>query len=133
MRMGVDPVQAANIIVGVWQMLHGSDEPDREPSAPVVVDHSAREERELEAMRERTDRLVLVAQAMWTLMTEKLGVTDADLVKRMTDLDASDGTVDGRVTAPPVRCSCGAMVCRKLGRCLFCGKPYGAAGTFDTL
>ena len=133
--MGVDPVQAANIIFGVWQMLHASEEPERPapvPSEP-VTERRVRDDSDFEALQQRTDRLVLVVHAMWTLMTEKLGITDADLVKRMTDLDAADGTVDGRVTLPPVRCSCGAMVCRKLNRCLFCGKPYAAGGTFDTL
>jgi len=87
------------------------------------------------AIQERTDRLVLVTHAMWSLMSEKMGITEADLLKRLTELDAADGTVDGQVTVttPPVRCSCGAMVCRKLNRCLFCGKPYQPASTFDTL
>ncbi len=132
--MGIDPVQAANIILGIWQTLHGFEEPEpqREDTRP-LIERSAKEERELEARQERTDRLVLVVHAMWSLMTEKFGITDADLVKRITDLDAADGTIDGKVTAPPVKCSCGAMICRKLGRCLFCGKPYEAASTFDTL
>jgi hypothetical protein len=131
--MGVDPIQAANIVLGVWQVLHGGSEESDAGSRTRVVERPARDDRDYEALQERTDRLVLVAHAMWTLMAEKMGITDADLVKRMTDLDAADGTVDGRVTALLVRCECGAMVCRKLNRCLFCGKPYDAGSTFDTL
>ncbi len=86
-------------------------------------------------LQERLDRMALVVRAMWTLLAEKAGVTEEDLAKRVTDLDASDGTVDGRVTTRSFRCSCGAMVCRKFNRCLFCGKEYTDARTsaFDTV
>ncbi len=90
-------------------------------------------ERDYVELHERMDRLALVTRAMWTLIAEKMGVADADLLKRMADLDASDGTMDGRVTAPQVRCSCGAIVSRKFNRCLFCGKEYEGGGVFDTL
>jgi hypothetical protein len=131
--MNVDPIQAANIIYGVWQVLHGAEAPETDRTAPVGEGRPTRIDRDFAALQERTDRLVLVVHAMWTVLTEKMGISDADLVKRITALDAADGVEDGRVTVPPVRCSCGAMVCRKLGRCLFCGKPYAAGSTFDTL
>ncbi|MGE5361009.1 MAG: hypothetical protein ACM3NQ_18480 [Bacteroidales bacterium] len=84
-------------------------------------------------VQQRMDRTVLVVHAMWTLLSEKSGITEADLLKRMTELDEADGTADGQVSAPPVRCSCGAMVCRKLARCLYCGKAYDGGSAFDTL
>lgn len=71
---------------------------------------------------------------MWTLLSEKTGLTDAELLKRVTDLDAQDGTIDGRITRPPVRCSkCDAVVCRKFSRCLFCGEEYTGGSAFETL
>ena len=133
--MSVDPLQAANIALGLWQLLHGELEPRETATGRPGPELPVREasEREHEAIRERTDHLVLVVHAMWALMAEKLGISDADLMKRITELDAADGAVDGRVTPAPVRCSCGAMVCRKFNRCLFCGKAYDAGSTFDTL
>jgi hypothetical protein len=89
---------------------------------------------ELALAQERLDKLVLLTHAMWTLLSEKSGISEADLIKRVTDLDAQDGSVDGRITRPPVRCSkCSAMVCRKFNRCLFCGQPYADDGAFGTL
>jgi hypothetical protein len=84
--------------------------------------------------QERVDKLVLLTHAMWTLLSEKSGMSEADLIKRVTDLDAQDGSVDGRITRPPVRCSkCGAMVCRKFNRCLFCGQAHTDDGAFGAL
>jgi hypothetical protein len=135
----MDPIQAANIVLTVWDLLHRvADGPDRTPDRegrPPQQERLDRDafERDYVAIQERTDRLVLVTHAMWALMAEKMGITEADLLKRLTELDAADGTVDGQVTAAPVRCSCGAMICRKMNRCLFCGKAYQGGSTFDTL
>lgn len=83
---------------------------------------------------ERVDQMLLVVQAMWTLLQEKTGLTDAELRARVTQLDAQDGTTDGRVTRPPVKCrKCGAAVSRKFNRCLFCGEPYTEGSEFDTI
>lgn len=89
--------------------------------------------REFVELSARLDKLVLVTHAMWSTLAEKAGVTDDDLIRRMTEIDAQDGTVDGRVTRQPVRCSCGAMVCHKFSRCLFCGKEYQAPGALGAL
>lgn len=89
---------------------------------------------ELARADERIDKLVLLAHAMWTLVAEKTGLTEADLLKRVTELDGQDGTIDGRITRPPVRCSkCDAVISRKFNRCLFCGQPYTGGGAFETL
>lgn len=52
----------------------------------------------------------------------------------MRELDASDGTTDGRVTRPPVPCrKCSAAVSRKFNRCLFCGEPFNEGSAFDAV
>lgn len=90
--------------------------------------------RELARAEERIEKLVLLTHAMWTLLSEKSGISEADLLKRVTDLDGQDGAVDGRISRPPVRCSkCDAVVCRKFNRCLFCGQAYTGDGAFGAL
>ncbi len=132
----MDPIQAANIVFSIWEMLQRGDFDMQPPAtgAPEVprTDSAPR----VHELQQRMDRMALVARAMWTLFAEKAGLTEEDLAKRITDLDAADGVVDGRVgTPPPFACSCGAMVSRKFNRCLFCGKQYSGAGTsaFDTV
>ncbi len=131
----MDPIQTA-ILFGIWDMLRNSsadtgprpgESPDRPATAPAPKEYLQ--------VQQRLDRMALVVRAMWTLLAEKAGVTEADLARRITDLDASDGVIDGRVTTPPFRCSCGAMVCRRFNRCLFCGKQYADSQTspFDTV
>ncbi len=135
----MDPLTAANLVLTVWDVLGGMAGPSDRPT-PTVGSGPAEPEappiaRDYVALQARMDKLVLVTHAMWTLLSEKMGVTEADLVKRLTDLDAADGAMDGRegATTPPPRCSCGAAICRKMNRCLFCGKKYDGGSTFDTL
>ena len=47
------------------------------------------------ALDERVDRLLMVIEAMWSLLKEN-GYTDEQLAARIKDLDESDGSADGR-------------------------------------
>jgi hypothetical protein len=75
---------------------------------------------ELEA---RLDRTVLACEAMWTILRDKLGVTDEQLIERINDVDLSDGQLDGKVRKTPASCpSCGRTISRKFPKCMYCGQ-----------
>lgn len=80
----------------------------------------------------RVDRLLLVIEAMWTMLKED-GHTDEELAARIAEIDNSDGAADGRRTAPPVTCrSCGSKVMVGIPRCQTCGTETGVvAGPLD--
>ncbi len=88
--------------------------------------------RQVQELSDRLDKIVMVMHAMWTLLSQRTNVTEAELLTRITEIDAQDGAMDGRITRQPVKCSCGATVCMKFHRCLFCGKEYRGSG-FETL
>ncbi|HEV8481615.1 MAG TPA: hypothetical protein VGR66_12545 [Candidatus Eisenbacteria bacterium] len=80
----------------------------------------------------RLERLVLVTEAMWELLSERLGVTVTELAERVRQIDARDGQVDGRhgatQGAPLLHCSaCQATIPPGKTSCQFCGAP--APGT----
>ncbi len=77
--------------------------------------------RELLEVHDRVDRLILVVDAMWSLLEES-GLTDEQLKARIQEIDAADGAVDGKRTAQVAQCSgCGAKVASGLSSCQFCG------------
>jgi hypothetical protein len=85
----------------------------------------------LHDLNERLDRVVLVMEAMWSLMEEQ-GMTEDDLRRRIQELDATDGVVDGRKVEPAGRCpSCEAAVGRGAGICQFCGHEFRDANPFN--
>ena len=72
----------------------------------------------------RLDRAMLACEALWTLLRDKLGVTDEELAQRMNDVDLSDGKLDGKVRKGAVTCpSCGRTIARRFPKCMYCGQP----------
>ena len=82
---------------------------------------STRQRNDAFELHDRIDRLTLVVGAMWSLLEEH-GYTGDDLIARMQELDAGDGSVDGKISASAVPCvQCGAMVAMGQANCQFCG------------
>ena len=89
---------------------------------------------EVDQVNERVDRLLLVVDAMWSLLRES-GWTDEQLKQRIEELDAADGVMDGRRTAKARRCTkCEAMVAADRITCAFCGAEMPSApGALDAI
>jgi hypothetical protein len=87
---------------------------------------SAREAKtETELLRHDVDRLLLITEALWTILKKAHGHSDDELVNLVKEIDMRDGRLDGRAPkAPPQTCpSCSRMNSGKQTRCLYCGQP----------
>lgn len=88
--------------------------------------------RELRLMGDRLDKLVLVNMAMWSLLQERAGVTEEQLIKKMEEIDLQDGVADGKVTHDNQNCgNCGRTISQRHRRCLFCGSGDLGKGAFN--
>jgi hypothetical protein len=73
-------------------------------------------------VEERLDKMALLNLALWSLLKEKLGVTDAELTQRVEELDLKDGKLDGRIQSAPISCpDCQRTLHQRHRRCLYCG------------
>jgi len=80
----------------------------------------------IEAITRWADQSLMLCEAIWTLASEKLGLTDDDLVARINEIDMRDGKLDGRVhTAPDACAKCGRTSAKRFDRCMYCGEPRG--------
>ena len=80
---------------------------------------------------ERIDRLLLVVDAMWSMLRER-GYTDEDLAARIRAVDESDGTADGVRRPRPRRCTkCESMVEPGRKTCAFCGAEMEPVSALD--
>jgi len=82
----------------------------------------------LRPVEAKMDGLELAVAAMWELMREKFDLTDDQLVAKITEIDARDGAVDGKLKPKPAAeetCpSCHKHVLSRTGTtCLWCGAP----------
>ena len=78
----------------------------------------------VEELESRLDRSMLACEAMWSLLRDKLGLGEEDLVNRINAIDLADGQLDGKVRKTPVTCpKCNRTISRRLPRCMYCGQP----------
>jgi hypothetical protein len=96
---------------------------EAESSSDRAADSSRARDAQLD---DRIARLLLVTEAMWELLSERAGVTVAELAERVRAIDARDGRVDGRhglpVDAPRLHChACQAAIPAGRQVCQFCG------------
>ncbi len=71
------------------------------------------------------ERLLLITEALWTLLKEHAHVPEEALIQKMVQIDLRDGRLDGRVpTTPPRPCSkCERTISPRSLRCFYCGEP----------
>ena len=77
---------------------------------------------ELEA---KCDRALLVCEALWTILRDKLGVPEEELVQRVNEIDLTDGRLDGKVRKLKAHScpSCGRTIAKRFPKCIYCGQP----------
>ncbi|HLX70640.1 MAG TPA: hypothetical protein VKV04_13520 [Verrucomicrobiae bacterium] len=94
--------------------------------AKVQAEQAVDRMRELEVT---VSHMALTCQAMWELLRERAGITDAELLAKIKEVDLRDGTADGRMTPVIVNCpKCGKPSNTKHSQCMYCGaaipKPH---------
>ena len=88
--------------------------------------------RELE---ESVDKLALINTAMWELLKNRIGLTEAELLKQIETVDLRDGVADGRITrTQATTCpKCGRTISTKHRKCLYCGAKDLKSGAFTSV
>jgi hypothetical protein len=91
--------------------------------------HSSRVELEM-----RHEQLKLVTLALWRLLKDRVGLTEAELKRYVESTDLLDGSADGKadLTRELAKCSrCNRSVLNTAVVCPFCGTRQKSADVFD--
>lgn len=72
----------------------------------------------------QVERLLMITEALWTILREQHGLDEQELLRQMVQIDIRDGKLDGRVaSSPPEPCpKCHRIVAKRSMRCMFCGE-----------
>ncbi|MCI0343515.1 MAG: hypothetical protein L0216_20605 [Planctomycetales bacterium] len=77
---------------------------------------------EIEDLRRLVEKNLMITEALWTLVRDKLGWSDDRLAERVIEVDLKDGQLDGRVRRGARPCAaCGRMLGKDRLSCLYCG------------
>jgi len=104
-----------------------------ETSANMAEVKAERARNDVQHVEQRLDRLVLANMALWSLLQEKTGLSEQDLLDRVQQIDLADGQTDGKARKPPAKCpECGRMMSPRHKRCLYCGAERLDYSAFDS-
>ena len=80
---------------------------------------------DVEKLRNDVSRLLLISEALWTLLQKQHGYAEEDLVALVQEIDLRDGRLDGKTAkAAPASCpKCGRVNSSKHSACIYCGSP----------
>lgn len=91
---------------------------------PVSGAAQANQRVRVDQLEDRLDRALLACEALWTMLRDRLGISEEDLIERVNLLDLSDGQLDGKVRKPPVSCPrCQRTIASRFSKCMYCGQP----------
>ena len=80
-------------------------------------------QREVKHLRSSLGKTMLICEALWELLRDKTNLTEADLHKKMYEIDMRDGVLDGKNQRQAVQCpDCGRTVSPRHPACVYCGK-----------
>ena len=91
------------------------------PGAPAGGSKSS----DISHLQQQIEHLLMITEALWTILKEKNGLDDQELLRQMVQIDLRDGKLDGRVApTPPEPCpKCQRIVAKGSVRCMYCGEP----------
>jgi len=102
--------------------------------AGLAAARSARTSLRLEDLADKLDRLTLICMGMWTLIQEKTGLTEEQLIERVQELDLMDGADDDKLTPPVQSCPrCRRPMSLEHKRCLYCGQQTQTTTAFEAV
>jgi len=74
-------------------------------------------------LKTTVERLALTNAALVEILSERVGVTERDILEKIEEIDLRDGVKDGKITMKPRNCSkCSRVLPAKRKICLYCGE-----------
>lgn len=110
----------------LWELYQQTQIAGAKASANVAAAQSRGVKTEIHQIKRRADRQALTTMAIWALLSEKLGVTEADLEAKIREIDLSDGKLDGQVRVETNTCGqCNRKLSKRHTKCMYCGAEAG--------
>jgi len=101
-------------------------------SARAAESHAREAQRDAMFIEKRLDKLTLICMALWSLLSEKVQLSEEDLMERVKTIDLMDGEADGKLKRQVAKCSqCGRVMSPRHSRCLYCGADRLQLTAFD--
>ena len=121
----MDPTIIFNLIMGILSSLPRDgdllNESLVEPHDVATPNFTSTPPSESGVLHDKVERMALVNAAMWSLISEKLGITPEELIAKIREVDLIDGRPDGKISSTAKTCpKCSRIMNSTTGNCLYC-------------
>ena len=116
----------------LWDLSQQKQIGEAKAAATDAKSRNAEQATRVQELEFRLERLALACQAMWELLRQTTGLTEAQLLAKISEVDLRDGKKDGRITARRVSCpSCGRTGTSRGKKCIYCGTTLASIHSFE--
>ncbi len=106
----------------LWQTYQNSQIAEAKTDAIEAKQAATQYSDRVRALETQVAHMALTCQAMWELLGERTGISEAELLAKMKEVDLRDGAQDGRMTPVLTKCpACGKPSSSKNASCMYCG------------
>lgn len=116
----------------LWDLLQQSQINSSRHSANAADLKAGIAQADVQQLDSQVQTLALACQAMWELLSKQYGISEIDLLNKMSEIDMRDGVVDGKlVLKASTKCTdCGKEVKKVRSNCYWCGAKLLQATPF---
>lgn len=108
----------------MWNIYQSAHHRRARHSADQANDRASSLRADLSGVLATLDRMLMVNRAMWEILRDRDGLSEADLLAKIEEIDLRDGVRDGRLRREIGECgACGRKLQKRHPRCLYCGEP----------
>lgn len=109
-----------------WAAHETARRAERDIASARVSNQATEAKVQTEFLRADVEKLLMITEALWSILKEQHGYTDEDLIKRVQEIDLRDGIADGKVAkqVQPLCPQCRRTMIRNQPKCLYCGAEF---------
>ncbi len=116
----------------LWELYQQSKIRDAENSASKAESKSQHVGYAIAELEDKLESLAITCQALWEIAREQSGLTDEQLLEKVSEIDLRDGRADGKMGSGTRACAqCGRTINQRHMRCLYCGQQVEKTHVFE--
>ena len=117
----------------LWELYQQSQIHDANASASRAESKTKLANYEIARVEDKIESLALTCQALWEITRDHTGLSDEQLLAKVSEIDLRDGTADGKMSGAATPCSkCGRTINKRHMSCMYCGQPMVKQHAFQT-
>ena len=116
----------------LWELYQQSQIRDANATASRAESKSQNVRYEIARLEDKLESLALTCQALWEIARDHSGLSDEQLLAKVSEIDLRDGVADGKMGSGTGKCSkCGRTLSKKRMSCMYCGQEMVKQHSFQ--